>query len=97
MKGHSLGAPRSIVPLGITTSHPPRTVASTCCLFAGNPGHAHQIPISSASLRTPLRGLALRTVIGAHMAAVQMGTLRLQALWGEVAPSAPAAETGSWK
>lgn len=44
-----------------------------------------------------LQGLALRTVIGAYTAAVQMGTLQLQVLWGEVASSAPVTEAGSWK
>lgn len=78
-------------------SSPLRTVASTCCPFAGNPSHAHQIPSSSASLSTPVQGLALRTVSGAHMAAVQMDALRLQALWGEVVPSAAVTKTGSWK
>lgn len=94
MKGCSLGAPRSMILLEITMSHPPRTVASTCCLFAGNPSHIPRVPITSASLRTSLQGLALRTVIRAHMAAVQMGALQPQALWAEVAPSAPATETG---
>lgn len=85
-----------MVLLEITTSHPPRTVASTCCLFAGNPSHTPWVPISSASLRASLQGLALSTVIRAHMAAVQMGTLQPQALWGEVAPSAPVTKTGNW-
>lgn len=97
MKGCSLGVPQSIVLLGITTPHPAKTVASTCCLFAGSPCHTHWVPISSAPLSTVLLGPAPRTVTGAHTAAAQMDTLRLQALWGEVALSALVTETGSWE
>lgn len=70
-------------------------MASTCCLFAGNPSHDHQIIIISASLSIPLQELDLRTVIRPHMAAVQMDTLQRQALWGEVVPSTLVTKTGS--
>lgn len=95
MEGCSLGAPQFTAALGITRSIPLKTMASTCCLFAGNRSHDHQIIISSASLRTPLQELDLRTVIRPHMAAVQMGALQLQALWGEVVPSTPVTKAGS--